>query len=59
MKDQLDLLNQTTSRFIIEAGDSKIEILECGRYVDRYALKLRERFYIESQPGLVVNVKIP
>jgi hypothetical protein len=51
--------NQTTSRFIIEAGDSKIEILECGRYVDRDALKLRERFYIESQPGLVVNVKIP
>jgi hypothetical protein len=51
--------NSTTSRVIIDAGDSTPRILECGLYADRHALRVRERYYIELERELVVNIRIP
>jgi hypothetical protein len=51
--------NNTSSRVIIEAGDSTPKILECGLYADKHAMHIRERYYIELERELVVNIQIP
>lgn len=51
--------NTSTSRFIIEAGDATAKILECGLYADKHAMHVRERYYIELDRELVVNINIP
>jgi len=51
--------NNITSRFIIEAGDATAKILECGLYADKHAMRVRERYYIELERELVVNINIP
>lgn len=51
--------NTSTSRFIIEAGDATAKILECGLYTDKHAMNVRERYYIELERDIVVNIRIP
>ena len=51
--------NTSTSRFIIEAGDATAKILECGLYADKRAMNVRERYYIELDREIVVNINIP
>ena len=51
--------NTSASRYIIEAGDATAKILECGMYTDITALHVRERYYIELDRELVVNIQIP
>ncbi len=48
-----------SSRVIIEAGDSTAKILECGLYPDGHSMRVRERFYIELESELVVNIHMP
>ena len=52
-------VNTSTSRFIIEAGDATAKILECGLYADKHAMHVRERYYIEIDREIVVNINIP
>jgi hypothetical protein len=48
-----------SSRVIIEAGDATARILECGLYPDKHSMRVRERFYVELERELVVNIQIP
>jgi hypothetical protein len=48
-----------SSKVIIDAGDAKAEILECGRFANKHDLRVRERYFIELYRHLVVNIRIP
>lgn len=52
-------MSTCSSRVIIEAGDASARILECGLYPDKHSMRIRERFYVELERELVVNIQMP
>ena len=50
--------NNTSSKEIIKCNDAYIELLEQYKCNDEFELKIREKYYIEKNKDICVNIRL-